>query len=74
MGQKSEAVNVGCKVLPICDVATLGSMTSGDVGKGVEKGVQKRRKAVSRMKELVRWAAAAKSAKGGIKAWKYDEP
>lgn len=52
-------VAVGCKVLPTCDVASQGSRSSTDIGgEGMEKDVQQRRKAVSQMKELVRWAAA----------------
>lgn len=71
MGQRTEPVAVGCKVLPICDVASLGSRSSADIGgEGMEKSVQKRRKAFSRMKELVRWAAAARTRKAGIKGWK----
>jgi len=74
MGQKSaEPVAVGRKVLPICDIAALGSRSSADISssEGPDKDVQKRRKAVSRMKELIRWAAAAKNNKAaGIKGWK----
>lgn len=70
MGQRTEPVAVGCKVLPVCDAAaSLGSSGS----EGVDKDVQKRRKAISRMKELVKWAAAAKTGgKAGIKAWKVN--
>ncbi|XP_038971256.1 uncharacterized protein LOC120104382 isoform X2 [Phoenix dactylifera] len=71
MGHKAGSPNVGCKVLPICDSASTGS-NGGESSNGSEKDVRKGqpRKAVSRMKELLRWAAAAKSHKGGSKGWK----
>ncbi|XP_065041968.1 uncharacterized protein LOC135675594 [Musa acuminata AAA Group] len=68
MGHKTETVNVGCKVLPICDAVSTGS--NGSYGSDKDKQRSERTKAVSRMKELLRWAAAAKSSKGGSKAWK----
>ncbi|MQL71318.1 hypothetical protein Taro_003637 [Colocasia esculenta] len=74
MGQGVEAALVGCKVLPICDAA-WGASKRSDCSDGAseEKEVQKgeRRKAFSRVKELVRWAAAAKHHKGQ-KGWKVS--
>ncbi|KAG1361439.1 hypothetical protein COCNU_09G009020 [Cocos nucifera] len=72
MGHKADSANVGCKVLPICDSVSTGS-NGGDSSDGSEKDVQKgeRRRAVSQMKELLKWAAAAaRSHKGGGKGWK----
>ncbi|KAJ8499009.1 hypothetical protein OPV22_009561 [Ensete ventricosum] len=68
MGHKTETVNVGCKVLPICDAVSTSSNSS--YGSDKDKQRSERTKGVSRMKELLRWAAAAKSSKGGSKAWK----
>lgn len=72
MGHKTETVNVGCKVLPICDAVSTGS--NSGYGSDKDKQRSERTKAVSRMKELLRWAAAAKSSKGGSKAWKVNIP
>ncbi|XP_073105956.1 uncharacterized protein [Elaeis guineensis] len=71
MGHKAESANVGFKVLPICDAVSTGC-NGGGSSDGSEKDAHKgqQRKAVSRMKELLRWAAAAKSHKGGSKGWK----
>ncbi|XP_029123625.1 uncharacterized protein [Elaeis guineensis] len=71
MGHKADSANVGCKVLPICDAVSTGS-NGGDSSDGSEKDVQKgeRRRAVSQMKELLKWAAAARSHKCGSKGWK----
>ena len=73
MGHNAESANVGCKVLPVCDAASTGS-NGRESSDGSEKDVHKgqQRKAVSRMKELLRWAAAAKSHKGGSKGWKVN--
>ncbi|WOK94923.1 hypothetical protein Cni_G03628 [Canna indica] len=74
MGHKAETANVGCKVLPICDAMSTASKCGDSGSDGSDKDAQKseRRRAVSRMKELLRWAAAAKSSKGGSssKGWK----
>ncbi|XP_074561502.1 uncharacterized protein LOC141828867 [Curcuma longa] len=71
--ETTTAVNVGCKVLPICDAAATPVASKGG-DSGGEKEVARtseRRRAVARVKqELLRWAAAAKSGKGGSKAWK----
>ncbi|XP_077229843.1 uncharacterized protein LOC143862660 [Tasmannia lanceolata] len=66
MSHKVESANVGNKVLPICDatVSVSGTDYSSD------GSVNKKRRALSRMKELIRWAATAKSDKGGNKGWK----
>ncbi|KAG6507140.1 uncharacterized protein LOC121980827 [Zingiber officinale] len=65
MGHETTAVIVGCKVLPICDAAASGGQLK-EVARTSE-----RRRSVARVKqELLRWAAAAKSSKGGSKAWK----
>ena len=71
MGHKADSANVGCKVIPICDAVSTGS-NGGDSSDGSEKDVQKgeRRRAVSQMKELLTWAAAARSHKCGSKGWK----
>lgn len=73
MGHETTAVNVGCKVLPICDAAVTPVASKGGDRDG-EKEVgrtSERLTAVARVKqELLRWAAAAKSGKGGSKAWK----
>lgn len=71
MGHKADSASVGCKVLPICDAVSTSS-NGGDSSDGSDKDVHKgeRRRAVSQMKELLKWAAAAKSHKGGRKGWK----
>lgn len=73
MGHKAESGNVGCKVLTIFDSVSTGS-NGEDSSDGSKKDVHKGqpRKAVSRMKKILRWAAAAKSHKGGSKGWKVS--
>ncbi|XP_038971168.1 uncharacterized protein LOC120104320 [Phoenix dactylifera] len=73
MGLKADSTNVGCKVLPICDAVSTAS-NGGDSSDGSDKEVQKgeRRRAVSHMKELLKWAAAAKSHKSGSRGWKLS--
>lgn len=75
MGHKGEGVTVGCKVLPICDAVSAtgpnGADSGGEGSSEKEAGRSgERRRALSRMKELIKWAAAAKSHKVGSKAWK----
>nr|DAD36985.1 TPA_asm: hypothetical protein HUJ06_007626 [Nelumbo nucifera] len=60
--------HVGKKVLPLCDVPTSASTTTNDqCGSLEKKGKPKGNKtrSISRMKELLRWAATNKSKKGG---------
>lgn len=66
MGHKAEATNVGSRILPICDVARSSSR---DYYKS-DPLLNRKSRAVSRMKELVRWAAATKSEKGANRRWK----
>ncbi|XP_058092295.1 uncharacterized protein LOC131238696 [Magnolia sinica] len=65
---KAESANVSSKVLPICDAALAGGSTGPDCSS--DASMNRKRRAISRMKELLRWAAVAKSDKGGIKRWK----
>ncbi|KAJ3693907.1 hypothetical protein LUZ60_009387 [Juncus effusus] len=73
-GEKGEIGVVGCRVLPLCDAVSVGS----DVGDCSEIGDQKikgrtseKRRGVARMRELIKWAAAAsKSSRVGSKARK----
>ncbi|KAL2470641.1 Uncharacterized protein Adt_38777 [Abeliophyllum distichum] len=60
--------HVGNKVLPITDTAKVSSTNNSDECPKVkkkEKSKGDKIKSVSRMKELLKWAAAAKSEKGG---------
>ncbi|KAK3032151.1 hypothetical protein RJ639_034976, partial [Escallonia herrerae] len=63
------AVHVGNKVLPIRDTALSSSTNVNDHCGTVEKRekpkVDHKTKTISKMKELLRWAAAAKAEKGG---------
>ncbi|XP_048430139.1 uncharacterized protein LOC125472543 [Pyrus x bretschneideri] len=65
---KADSANVGNKVLPVTD-STLSTSTSTNAqcGTSEKKETLKgdRTKTLSRMKELLRWAAASKSDKGG---------
>ncbi|XP_010241146.1 PREDICTED: uncharacterized protein LOC104585841 [Nelumbo nucifera] len=69
MGHKVDlAAHVGNKVLPLCDAPASASTTMNDqCGSSEKKDKPKgeRTRAISRMKELLRWASAAKSEKGG---------
>ncbi|GKU86124.1 hypothetical protein SLEP1_g691 [Rubroshorea leprosula] len=70
----SATTHAGCKVLPLSEVAMSSSATttsndqSNTAGKKKDKIKENKTKAISRMKELLRWAAAAKSEKG-VKAF-----
>lgn len=65
MDHKAELAHVGSKLLPIHDTAGSSSMDT------YKSDVQlNRKRAMSRMKELIRWAAATKSEKGANKRWK----
>ncbi|KAJ8639085.1 hypothetical protein MRB53_015779 [Persea americana] len=65
MDNKAELAHVGSKLLPIHDTARSSSLDA------YKSDVQlNRKRAVSRMKELIRWAAATKSEKGANKRWK----
>ncbi|KAL2488088.1 uncharacterized protein Fot_41380 [Forsythia ovata] len=60
--------HVGNKVLPITDTAKVSSTNNSDECSKVEKKEKSKGdkiKTVSRMKELLKWAAATKSEKGG---------
>ncbi|GFP83014.1 hypothetical protein PHJA_000444500, partial [Phtheirospermum japonicum] len=60
IGQKSDSgTNVGNKVLPITDSSANNSEQCPKLDK------KEKTKTISRMKELLRWAAAAKAEKGG---------
>lgn len=65
IGQKADsgAAHGGNKVLPISDTALTSSATSASEKKEKVKG--DKAKVISRMKELIRWAAASKAEKGG---------
>ncbi|KAJ4968159.1 hypothetical protein NE237_014860 [Protea cynaroides] len=67
MGHKGDAAaHVGNKVLPLAD-ATVPTTANDQCGLSEKRDKPKgnKAKAISRMKELLRWAAAAKSEKGG---------
>ncbi|KAB2636531.1 hypothetical protein D8674_027065 [Pyrus ussuriensis x Pyrus communis] len=65
---KADSVNVSNKVLPVND-STLSTLTSTNEQCGLPEKKEQlkgdKTKTLSRMKELLRWAAAAKSDKGG---------
>ncbi|XP_020519518.1 uncharacterized protein LOC18428602 isoform X1 [Amborella trichopoda] len=69
---KAEPIYVGSKVLPICD-GTVSESTEtryhGD-SKNSDQHKGDKRRTISRMKGLLRWAAAVKTEKGGNKSWK----
>ncbi|KAF8388363.1 hypothetical protein HHK36_027029 [Tetracentron sinense] len=69
IGHKADsAAHVGNKVLPICDVTLSSSNNSHHQcwpSEKKDKPKGDKNKTISRMKELLRWAAAAKSEKGG---------
>ncbi|XP_077252717.1 uncharacterized protein LOC143892154 [Tasmannia lanceolata] len=67
MGHKAESAHVGSKFLPICDIVVSGS-TIADYGS--DRSMNRKRRAISRMRDLIRWYAAANSGRGGIKRWK----
>ncbi|XP_034229755.1 uncharacterized protein LOC117638755 [Prunus dulcis] len=65
---KADSANVGNKVLPVTDsTLTTSTNTNEQCGTSEKKERVKgdKTKTMSRMKELLRWAAAAKSEKGG---------
>lgn len=73
MRHKAESTYVGSKVLPICNVASgPASQASGstDVDYHCHASLNKKKRAISRMKELLRRAVTAKSEKGENKPWK----
>ncbi|KAK1353030.1 hypothetical protein POM88_052868 [Heracleum sosnowskyi] len=53
------------KVLPLADDALSSRRHRGNKEKGDQKAKTEKTKTLSKMKELVRWAAATKSVKGG---------
>lgn len=67
--QKADsAAHVGNKVLPITDTVQSSSAKNNDQCPNVEKKEKTKgdkMKTISRMKELLKWAAAAKTEKGG---------
>lgn len=69
IGHKGDsAAHVGNKVLPISDTALSSSTNTKDQCATPEKKQRAKgdkTKTISRMKELLRWAAATKSEKGG---------
>lgn len=73
VGHKGETSVVGCKVLPLCDVMSTRSNSgeSSDAGdQKIEGRKSEKRYGVSRMKELIRRAVAAKAQRVGVRAWK----
>ncbi|KAH7691927.1 hypothetical protein IHE45_01G031500 [Dioscorea alata] len=70
MGHEINTTNITVsKVLPICDITTTKTTVSSC--KETNKIRQSERgRGVSRMKELIRWAAAMKAQRNGIKGWK----
>ncbi|XXG90625.1 hypothetical protein AAC387_Pa12g2347 [Persea americana] len=69
MGHKVESAHVGSRVLPICNVAAP-ALGSPDAGNSSDASLNKKRRAISRMKELPRRAVTTKSEKGENKPWK----
>lgn len=67
MVHKAEPAQLGGEVLPLCDEI---SSDSNGADYNSDTSINKKRRAISRMKELLRWAAIAKSDKGGNKRWK----
>lgn len=70
-GNKADSANVGSKVLPVSD-STLSTSTNTNhdhcgASEKKERVKVDKSKTLSRMKELIRWAAAAKSAEKGSK-------
>ncbi|CAK9162401.1 unnamed protein product [Ilex paraguariensis] len=72
LGHKAEtaAHGGGNKVLPISDATALSSVTNGNDHSNAmvekkEKATGDKMKTISKMKELLKWAAAAKAEKGG---------
>ncbi|XP_010069664.2 uncharacterized protein LOC104456551 isoform X2 [Eucalyptus grandis] len=71
IGQKADsgAAHGGNKVLPISDTALTSSATSANDQSSASEKKEKvkgdKAKVISRMKELIRWAAASKAEKGG---------
>ncbi|KAI3449872.1 hypothetical protein Pfo_006537 [Paulownia fortunei] len=67
--QKADSsTHVGNKVLPIADTAQSSSANNNDQCPNVDKKEKTKgdkMKTLSRMKELLKWAAAAKAEKGG---------
>ncbi|KAF3323129.1 hypothetical protein FCM35_KLT13118 [Carex littledalei] len=77
VGHKGETSVVGCKVLPLCAVMSAGSNSgeSSDAGdQKIEGRKSEKRYGVNRMKELIRWAVAAKAQRVGARAWKVLNP
>ncbi|KAK1284425.1 hypothetical protein QJS10_CPB21g00214 [Acorus calamus] len=71
--ESAEQVHVGSKVLPICEATTTTMKSSVNAEDGDRHETEKKcegRRSNSRMKELLRWAAAAKSDRGGNRGWK----
>lgn len=69
MVHKDEPAQLGGEVLPICD--EISSDSSG-ADYNSDTSINKKRRAISRMKELLRWTSTAKSEKGGNKRWKVS--
>ncbi|KAM7527382.1 hypothetical protein LguiB_030792 [Lonicera macranthoides] len=68
MKKEDSSAHGGNKVLPITDTTLSSSKNANDQGSVVEKkdkGKGDKTKAISKMKELLRWAATAKADKGG---------
>jgi hypothetical protein len=77
VGHKGETNVVGCKVLPICDVMSLSagsnSGESSDAGDQKIEGRRSEKKfGVTRMKELIMRAVAAKAQRVGARACKVS--
>lgn len=71
IGQKADSgtAHGGNKVSPISDTALASSATTANDQSGTSETKEKvkgdKAKAISRMKELLRWAATSKAEKGG---------
>lgn len=61
----SSAVHVGNKVLPITEAPLSSLAEKCDTTETKDQVKGDKKKPISRMKELLRWAASAKTEKGG---------
>ncbi|KAJ8626943.1 hypothetical protein MRB53_020250 [Persea americana] len=67
MVHKDEPAQLGGEIQPICEET---SSDSSGADYNSDTSINKKRRAISRMKELLRWTPTAKSEKGGNKRWK----
>ncbi|KAL5990203.1 hypothetical protein ACLOJK_011100 [Asimina triloba] len=64
---KAESTNAGSKVLPLCDSTLQAAPMDADYSS--DASINRKRRAISRLKELLRWAPASRSEKG-LRRWK----